>query len=361
MNAKTTLVLIAILGIGLFALPQTTALFAGQHTFVNIDATGNQIDCVKCHGDVNAELTLSAADAPHKNFKCEFCHRVEPGKASGDSIIYSLAYTDGVNNRTLVMSATDFEAGRFPATIPASGKLTIPNSLAFAVSQDTAGPSTTMLPPILSHGSPAQASPIELLNADGTPKDTNTATKFTGVRLSAVINTTQWDYTKANPAILLNGLGSEVVNPGTTYHSASLVSCMECHGGEAPPGHETATLSTDCSICHYGGGTKGGQQMRNLWAGGFGLTTKTNDTGSVEAHKSFQTTNDTLTRQKDGVSNGACVACHTHVAVDITYTKPTTYRFNAVFNSNGSKTLDGFAAAGQTTTYSSGATSTYTP
>jgi len=39
MNAKTTLVLIALIGVGLFALPQTTALFAGQHSFTNIDAT----------------------------------------------------------------------------------------------------------------------------------------------------------------------------------------------------------------------------------------------------------------------------------------------------------------------------------
>jgi len=63
------------------------------------------------------------------------------------------------------------------------------------------------------------------------------------------------------------------------------------------------------------------QSLTELGAGGFGLLGG-KDTGATEAHNEFAATNDTLTRQKDGMSNGACVACHTHVAVDITYTKP---------------------------------------
>ncbi|MCZ7402986.1 MAG: hypothetical protein O8C61_12255 [Candidatus Methanoperedens sp.] len=350
MNAQTTLVLISILGVGLFALPQTTALFSGQHSFVNIDATGNQIDCVKCHGDVNAELT-SVASAPHVAFTCEMCHRIEPGKASGDSLIYSLAYSDGTNNRTLVMSETDFQSGLFPASIPNNGTVTIAGALAFAVSNSNNPAFIGNLTPILSHGSPAEASPIELLNADGTPKDTNNATKYTGVRLSKV-TAGQWNMTGAYPAIILDGLGSEVVNPGTSYHAASLVSCMECHAGEAPPGHEQGDLS-DCSNCHYGGGSMGGQQMRNLWAGGFGLTAKAGDTGAIEAHTNFQTTNDTITRQKDNSSNGACVSCHTHVAVDITYRKPATYKFNANVTS-GTWGVGGFSATGEVISNSTG-------
>jgi len=351
MNAKISMVLIALIGIGLFALPQTTALFAGQHSFVNIDATGNQIECVKCHGDVNAELT-SVASAPHVAFTCEMCHRIEAGKATGDSVIYSLAYTNGTNSRTLVMSETDFESGRFPATIPNNGTVTIAGSLALAVSPSTNPGVDDTLSPILSHGSPASASPIELLNADGTPKDTNNVTMYTGVRLSRV-TAAQWNMSGTYPAIILDGLGSEVVNPGTSYHAASLVSCMECHGGEAPPGHEEGDLA-DCSNCHYGGGSMGGQQMRNLWAGGFGLTSQANDTGVNEAHTEFQTTDDLITRQKDGASNGACVACHTHVAVDITYRKPLTYTFDTTFTSNGTETVGGFSAIGEAISNSTG-------
>ncbi|MGB8218266.1 MAG: hypothetical protein WCE94_13290 [Candidatus Methanoperedens sp.] len=345
MNAKFTLALVALVSVGVFALPSTVALFSGQHSFVNIDATGNQIDCIKCHADVNAELT-SVASAPHVNFTCEMCHRIEAGKASGDSVIYSLAYTDGTNNRTLVMSETDYQSGLFPASIPNNGTVTIAGALAFAVSPSNNPANIATLTPILSHGSPAKASPIELLNADGSPKDTNATTRFTGVRLSSV-KAAQWNMV-GYPSIILDGLGSEVVNPGTTYHAASLVSCMECHGGEAPLGHEQGALS-DCSKCHYGGGSAGGQQMRNLWAGGFGLTTKTGDTGVNEAHTAFQTTNDTITRQKDGASNGACVACHTHVAVDITYQRPTTYKFDSSILDDGTTTVGGFSTTGVTT------------
>jgi hypothetical protein len=350
MNAKFSLALVALVSIGVFALPSTVALFAGQHSFTNIDATGNQIDCIKCHADVNSELT-AVASAPHVNFTCEMCHRIEAGKASGDSIIYSLAYTDGTNNRTLVMSETDFQSGLFPASIPNNGTVTIPGALAFAVSPSNNPANIATLTPILSHGSPAKASPIELLYVNGTPKDTNATTMYTGVRLSSV-KAAQWDMTGSNPVIILNGLGSEVVNPGTTYHAASLVSCMECHGGSPPMGHEQLSLS-DCSKCHYGGGSAGGQQMRNLWAGGFGLTNKTGDTGVNEAHTMFQTTNDSMTRQKVtasglSASNGACVACHTHVAVDITYQRPTTYKFDSSILDNGTTTVGNFSTTGVT-------------
>jgi len=64
MNAKFTLAIIALIGIGVFALPSTMSLFAGQHSFYNIDATGNQVPCKKCHGDVQAELGANAAGAP---------------------------------------------------------------------------------------------------------------------------------------------------------------------------------------------------------------------------------------------------------------------------------------------------------
>ncbi len=347
MNAKFTLALVALVSIGVFALPSTVALFAGQHSFTNIDATGNQIDCIKCHADVNSELT-AVASAPHVNFTCEMCHRIEAGKASGDSLIYSLVYTDGTNNRTLVMSETDYQSGSFPASIPSNGAVTIPGAVAFAASPNITGTNAT-LTPILSHGEPSKASPIELLYANGTPKDTNPTTMYTGVRLSKV-TAAQWDTTGANPVLKLDGLGSEVVNPGTTYHAASLVSCMECHGGSPPLGHEELALS-DCSKCHYGGGSAGGQQMRNLWAGGFGLTNKTGDTGVNEAHTMFQVTNDTITRQKVtasglSASNGACVACHTHVAVDITYQRPTTYKFDSSIFANGTTNVGNFSTTG---------------
>jgi len=74
---------------------------------------------------------------------------------------------------------------------------------------------------------------------------------------------------------------------------------------------------------------------RNFWAGGFGVTDplkyKT-DTGSIEAHNSWVTTQG-VSRFAQApaefldestlpfVNNDACIACHTHGAVKITYLK----------------------------------------
>jgi hypothetical protein len=259
----------------------------------------------------------------------------------------------------------DHDLERIPDTIPNNGTI-VPRPgtgafLAFASSKSTNPSATaTLVKSTANHGEPVL---VELLYANGTPKDTNTTTQFAGVRLrenstSATTGITTvyvpWIYNGTNqPVLSLDGLGSEVVNPGTSYHAASLVSCMECHGGSPPNGHEVGALS-DCSKCHYGGGTKGGQQMRNLWAGGFGLTSKANDTGIAEAHREFQGTNDTLTRFQYGSSNGACVACHTHVAVDITYIKPDKLKFDANFFPNGTEGLGYFSAEGFVKSNSSG-------
>src|SRR5574340_536068 len=100
MNTKFSLALIALIGIGVFALPSTMSLFAGQHSFYNIDATGNQVPCQKCHGDVKAELTTTGYSAktgtkgPHADFKCEYCHRAEAGFASGDDAYSKITYSN---------------------------------------------------------------------------------------------------------------------------------------------------------------------------------------------------------------------------------------------------------------------------
>src|SRR3990172_4631292 len=119
MNTKFTLAIIALIGIGVFALPSTMSLFAGQHSFYNIDATGNQVPCVKCHGDVKAELASNAISGvadmpntpgPHANFKCEYCHRAEPGYASGDNAYGVIIYTNGTAYRYMAVTVYDFES-----------------------------------------------------------------------------------------------------------------------------------------------------------------------------------------------------------------------------------------------------------
>lgn len=80
MNSKILLLSIAVVAIGLFALPSTMSLFSGQHTFYS----GENVSCAKCHSDVAQELTLSQAHTG-ASFKtiggqnCARCHTTSEG------------------------------------------------------------------------------------------------------------------------------------------------------------------------------------------------------------------------------------------------------------------------------------------
>jgi hypothetical protein len=427
MNAKTTLVLIALIGVGLFALPQTTALFAGQHSFVNIDETGNQIECVKCHGDVRAELTGALdthtnTSGPHAEMKCEFCHRLQIGQSSGDSafalITYantektvypngSISFSKATKTRYAVIASGDYEAGQYPETINMSDPIaynllpggsrdtlnfyngtawvaassvwgtlktpgqgasfspenstdsTVLNSLGTALCGgeliNASDPSAGFKNQAICVGSGGKIFP--LLNTSTDPVstlDTNTTTMntaftpryvtFYGTALKGKLKTT----TQADilAGVKFDGAGSRAVNKGSKYHAASLVACLDCHGGSSPSyaGHETERLSMECQDCHYGGETAtaelGTNKWTNLEAGGFGmgLTNAATDSGSAEVHKSMVVAQDSISvygGRYAPASNDACIACHTHVDVEITFTRPTTLTYNAV------ETLDG--------------------
>lgn len=331
LNAKLSLALIALVGIGVFALPSTVALWAGQHSFYNIDAQGNQVPCQKCHGDVKAELSSNAdsttgTPGPHANFKCEYCHRIEAGAASGDDAFMVVRYHNNTDNsdRYLAMSLWDLESKNFPASINGSD---VVNGRYL----NTSGGAIIGMFEVRAQISPTTAGPNPLtiyrysmtpLYSAGAPRDTNPVTQFTGMNLTNLSISTAG-------ALTFTGVGSRVVNPGTEYHAASLVSCMECHGGEEPFGHYSRVVQgTACADCHYGGG---GAQLGTRWtelaAGGFGLTTSNGDTGNVEAHNAWVKTpgvsrfGNNPENGLPGANNDACIACHTHVAIDINFQK----------------------------------------
>lgn len=71
---RTSLLFIATVGIGIFLLPSTLSLFAGQHTFY----AGDDVSCRKCHQDIFDELYYgSVTSGPHLSFgqNCMACHR----------------------------------------------------------------------------------------------------------------------------------------------------------------------------------------------------------------------------------------------------------------------------------------------
>lgn len=367
MNTKFTLAIIALVGIGVFALPSTMSLFAGQHSFYNIDATGNQIPCKKCHGDIQAELNANAdplnpnrSPGPHAAMSCEECHRIELGQSSGDDAIWEVHYANGAVHRTLLISVYDFESRNIPETITNSDNYTTLNNSFYAltgrmIKDATISPSTDPTDPNLiltvqEHGGSVNAF-LSLYDADGNPKDQNPVTQNSGVRLNRYdrVGAPAWNMNGSYPVTTYWSMGSRVVNPGTSYHAASSVGCIECHGGLERIGHEAMRSegngggatnpseagNANCDNCHYGGGSAGTNMNRNFWAGGFGVTKPLKyqtDTGSIEAHNNWVTTQGVGRFSKapapfleesnlSEVNNDACIACHTHGAVKITYLK----------------------------------------
>ncbi|VVB85297.1 Cytochrome c7 c [uncultured archaeon] len=397
MNAKLSLALIALVGVGVFALPSTMALFAGQHSFYNIDATGNQIPCQKCHGDVKAELSNSGYSAktgtlgPHANFQCEYCHRAEAGFASGDDAVVKLTYSNVTGPATLksvyvVTTIQNFETGNFPKQITGVGAATktIDWTLFNAKNldlttfvekkdfQDTrgfyAGQITGSDVGIVYNMSRISETATY---SNGAPLDQNATTKAGAVDPSAVT-------ISSTGALNFNGSGSRAVTPGTRYHAASLVSCMECHGGEKETGvsgyeyespepymHSGWLINGEgvgsCADCHYSTASHTPAFEATLAAGGFGITGSPEDTGSVEAHNAFVKTDDKLDRFGYGASNGACIACHTHVAVDINFQKGYKLAFDAIESSTGQYSVANFAVEGQVNVaiYGNGSGMTY--
>ncbi|MCK4731223.1 MAG: hypothetical protein KAT65_02085 [Methanophagales archaeon] len=68
------LTVVAVIAIGIFALPSTVSLFSGQHTWYDLSAKGNDVPCEKCHADIADEMVSTGA---HLNMKCEVCHRTD--------------------------------------------------------------------------------------------------------------------------------------------------------------------------------------------------------------------------------------------------------------------------------------------
>lgn len=72
MDGKIVFLAIAIVAVGMFALPSTLAMYTGQHSFVN----ASEVSCDKCHpstSGIGLELAGSNITA-HSNFTCNQCH-----------------------------------------------------------------------------------------------------------------------------------------------------------------------------------------------------------------------------------------------------------------------------------------------
>ena len=105
---KIALMAIAVVAIGIFALPSTVSLFAGQHTWYDLNPTGSQVPCMKCHGDIAAEMDDHTLNGVHRNLSsptCD-CHRVnKTGTRLGTGVAIG-----GLRNGTLNAGTTSHAA-----------------------------------------------------------------------------------------------------------------------------------------------------------------------------------------------------------------------------------------------------------
>lgn len=100
MSTKMILLILIVFFSGIFALPSTLSLFAGQHVWYDLSAEDNQIPCVKCHADIADELEADQ-ESPHAelfnvdvNEACAACHR-------SDLTGYTYASGDGDAGQTV--------------------------------------------------------------------------------------------------------------------------------------------------------------------------------------------------------------------------------------------------------------------
>ena len=100
MNSKILLLSIAVISVGLFAMPSTLSLFAGQHTFYN----GSSVQCVKCHQDIASEIGTTAP-AVHYTIAsqsgraaCAVCHTT--GNVTSIPVGKNMSALDGSYNYT---------------------------------------------------------------------------------------------------------------------------------------------------------------------------------------------------------------------------------------------------------------------
>jgi len=263
-SGNMILLAVAVIALGIFALPSTISLFAGQHTWYQLNGTGDlggQLPCEKCHADVANEM--EALVGPHTNelgygrLECEFCHRTF--ELTGDQINETrygkYRYTYG----QVGPNATDVTPGK-----EAHAASTVP--CMYCHSGNKSGPVPFF--DHVGHGG------VEGCYCHGT-EDGGDPYYYHGDRFY------------------------------TGKYGEKAEECLKCHGTGYGPANAPMYIPP---------------------AGGFGLTANASDTGELAAHKAFIEKSIEDTKMED--ANEACIACHTHVPVKINWTHRYSLEFN---------------------------------
>ena len=103
--------LIAVFAVGIFALPSTLSLFAGQHVWYDLSDEENDVPCKKCHADIYDEYVL-AANGVHGTLSggpqtqagddpdaaCGACHRLANISNPNAAMTFADGWVDGDPN-----------------------------------------------------------------------------------------------------------------------------------------------------------------------------------------------------------------------------------------------------------------------
>lgn len=125
MNSKIMLVSIAVLAVGLFAMPSTVSLIAGQHAFIAYNGSATTTSCESCHGAVtvtgphsnttkanNGSYWNTASNATDKTVDCRGCH--VPGAVNTS---LKIPLNNSGSNLTNVSNTTAHVAVRAQCTV----------------------------------------------------------------------------------------------------------------------------------------------------------------------------------------------------------------------------------------------------
>ena len=243
-SKRIALLTVAIVAIGIFALPGTVSLFSGQHSWYDLGASiegasgRNNVPCEKCHQDIADEM-ISGENGVHRDLTCAMCHRAP---------FTGYTYARGHYN-------------------------------------------------------------IESTNYDSTP--------------------------------------------GEEAHAASAIACMDCHGSKDGDHTSDREYVGWCyQTCHKSGTgayVPGTGYKPDFIAGWFGLTPFNSDNGNEATHKKFVL--DAMNESLMEGANEACIACHTKIGVNITWTKNEYMEFTAIDDGTGNWTIPNFTAGGENVTH----------
>ena len=268
MREKLVLVVTAVVAIGIFALPSTISLFAGQHAWYNISDVGNEVPCEKCHADIAEEMKKitgpHTGETGHERFKCDYCHRTFDLNDYGDNPSQNI--NQSIFSRYYYTYASGDGTGAQPG-VEAHAASTVPCMYCHS------GEDSGFVADYCSH-------------------------------------------TFTNKACWCHGPydgGDPHYYHGDRFYTGT---------SDDDPG--------ECIKCHLTGNASVRSSIYVPPAGGFNLTANSSDTGKLAAHKAFVF--DAIGNPDMEDANEACIACHTGIPVRITWTHAYSLEFNASYD-----------------------------